>query len=68
MFFFLINVFLGQFLCIFGEKTYLCTQISNKMALDQAIFRRGELLLGNEVMDRIAQKRVIIFGVGGVGS
>ncbi|MBO6013673.1 MAG: tRNA threonylcarbamoyladenosine dehydratase [Bacteroidales bacterium] len=38
------------------------------MALDQAIFRRGELLLGNEVMDRIAQKRVIIFGVGGVGS
>jgi tRNA A37 threonylcarbamoyladenosine dehydratase len=68
MYFFLINVFLGQFLCIFGEKTYLCTQISNKMALDQAIFRRGELLLGNEVMDRIAQKRVIIFGVGGVGS
>ena len=68
MYFFLINVFFGQFLCIFGEKTYLCTQISNKMALDQAIFRRGELLLGNEVMDRIAQKRVIIFGVGGVGS
>ena len=33
-----------------------------------AIFRRSELLLGNEVMERIAQKRVIIFGVGGVGS
>ena len=34
----------------------------------RAIFRRSELLLGNEAMDRIAQKRVIIFGVGGVGS
>ena len=39
-----------------------------KMALDQAIFRRTELLLGSEAMDRIASKRVIIFGVGGVGS
>ena len=38
------------------------------MAMQDAIFRRSELLLGNEVMDRIAQKRVIIFGVGGVGS
>ena len=34
----------------------------------QVIFRRNELLLGNEVMERIARKRVIIFGVGGVGS
>ena len=38
------------------------------MAIDSAIFRRNELLLGNEAMERIAQKRVIIFGVGGVGS
>lgn len=38
------------------------------MATDDAIFRRSELLLGNESMERIAQKRVIIFGVGGVGS
>ena len=38
------------------------------MASEQAIFRRSELLLGNEAMERIAQKRVIIFGVGGVGS
>ena len=36
--------------------------------MQEAIFRRSELLLGNEVMERIAQKRVIIFGVGGVGS
>ena len=38
------------------------------MAIQDAIFRRSELLLGNETMERIAQKRVIIFGVGGVGS
>lgn len=38
------------------------------MAIQDAIFRRSELLLGNETMKRIAQKRVIIFGVGGVGS
>ena len=40
----------------------------NDMATDDAIFRRSELLLGHEAMERIAQKRVIIFGVGGVGS
>jgi len=38
------------------------------MAIEQAIFRRLELLLGDEAISRIAQKRVIIFGVGGVGS
>ena len=38
------------------------------MAIEQAIFRRAELLLGDEAMSRIAEKRVIIFGVGGVGS
>ena len=38
------------------------------MALEQAIFRRTELLLGDELMKCITQKRVIIFGVGGVGS
>ena len=38
------------------------------MGLEQAIFRRSELLLGDEAMERIARKRVIIFGVGGVGS
>ena len=38
------------------------------MAIEQAIFRRVELLLGDAAMSRIAEKRVIIFGVGGVGS
>ena len=40
----------------------------NKMAIQDAIFRRSELLLGDERLGLIAQKRVIIFGVGGVGS
>ena len=34
----------------------------------QGIFKRTELLLGDTVMNRLATKRVIIFGVGGVGS
>ena len=38
------------------------------MAIEQAIFRRTELLLGDEAMKEISSKRVIIFGVGGVGS
>ena len=38
------------------------------MVMQDNIFRRSELLLGEEAMERIAQKRVIIFGVGGVGS
>ena len=42
--------------------------LNKQMALDQAIFRRSELLLGDEAMCRIGEKRVIIFGVGGVGS
>ena len=38
------------------------------MANEQEIFQRAGLLLGDEGMQRIADKRVIIFGVGGVGS
>jgi tRNA A37 threonylcarbamoyladenosine dehydratase len=34
----------------------------------KGLFNRTELLLGKEVMERIRSKRVIIFGVGGVGS
>ena len=32
------------------------------------IFNRAELLLGSETMERLAATRVILFGVGGVGS
>ena len=36
--------------------------------MDNGLFNRTELLLGADVMERIKSKRVIIFGVGGVGS
>ena len=38
------------------------------MGIERGIFKRTELLLGRNVMDVIAEQRVIIFGVGGVGS
>jgi len=36
--------------------------------MTEGLFNRSELLLGAEAMERIRIKRVIIFGVGGVGS
>lgn len=36
--------------------------------IEKAILRRSQLLMGQDVMDRIAEQKVIIFGVGGVGS
>lgn len=38
------------------------------MGIEKGIFKRTELLLGNDIMDVIANTKVIIFGVGGVGS
>ena len=38
------------------------------MTTEQAIFQRTELLLGREALERIGRQRVIVFGVGGVGS
>ncbi|MCQ2091931.1 MAG: tRNA threonylcarbamoyladenosine dehydratase [Fibrobacter sp.] len=38
------------------------------MSANPAIFNRTIRLVGNEAMDVISSKRVIIFGVGGVGS
>jgi len=43
-----------------------CVQI--QMKSEPSIFQRTELLLGQEALQRMASKRVIIFGVGGVGS
>ena len=39
-----------------------------RSTLEKAVFNRTELLLGHEAMERFAEVRVIIFGVGGVGS
>ncbi|MBO4851682.1 MAG: tRNA threonylcarbamoyladenosine dehydratase [Prevotella sp.] len=38
------------------------------MTTDKEIFARSERLLGDEAMQHLAEKRVIVFGVGGVGS
>jgi tRNA A37 threonylcarbamoyladenosine dehydratase len=38
------------------------------MGIEKGIFKRTELLLGDKRMQKIASARVIIFGVGGVGS
>jgi len=38
------------------------------MTIDSDIFQRTELLLGTEALGRLSAQRVIIFGVGGVGS
>lgn len=38
------------------------------MGIEKGIFKRTELLLGNTLMNKIGSQRVIIFGVGGVGS
>jgi tRNA threonylcarbamoyladenosine dehydratase len=38
------------------------------MSIEKGIFQRTELLVGMEKIEVIAQKRVIIFGIGGVGS
>ena len=36
--------------------------------MSSPIYHRTELLLGESAMDKLQAKRVIIFGVGGVGS
>ena len=38
------------------------------MIIEKAIFSRNELLVGREAMDKIHDTRVILFGIGGVGS
>lgn len=38
------------------------------MGIEKGIFNRTELLVGTTIMGSIAAKKVIIFGVGGVGS
>lgn len=38
------------------------------MRTNKGIFQRTELLFGKEKMNEIARKKVIVFGIGGVGS
>lgn len=43
-------------------------QESNKTELEKGILHRSRLLLGDEMMERMRSVKVIIFGIGGVGS
>lgn len=38
------------------------------MGIEQGIFQRTELLFGSEMMKQLSEIKVIIFGIGGVGS
>lgn len=38
------------------------------MSLDSSIFNRTKRLVGDDILEKIFQKRVVVFGVGGVGS
>jgi len=38
------------------------------MGIEKGIFQRTELLVGKSTMEKMREKRVVIFGVGGVGS
>lgn len=38
------------------------------MSLEQGIFQRTELLFGKDLMTKLSSQKVIIFGLGGVGS
>lgn len=38
------------------------------MQEEKGIFKRAELLLGDKSMQKIADKRIVLFGIGGVGS
>ena len=63
--FFLIDQIFWCFFCINAYFFVLLQQIC--MHMDD-FFSRSEALLGAEVMEQLRTKRVILFGVGGVGS
>ena len=46
----------------------ICSSSLTMSTIEKAIYNRTELLLGDDVMQRLAAAKVIIFGVGGVGS
>ncbi len=52
------------------DLLYFCARKSEIgiMGIERGLFNRTELLVGHDVMDKIGEIRIIIFGVGGVGS
>ncbi len=53
---------------IIRQKPLSLSPQNQSMSAQNPIFTRLNLLLGEETMERVLNKRVIIFGVGGVGS
>ncbi len=53
---------------IIRQKPLSLSPQNHSMSAQNPIFNRLNLLLGEETMERVLNKRVIIFGVGGVGS
>ena len=39
----------------------------DRMGIEKGIFQRTQLLLGKSFIEKASEKRVIIFGIGGVG-
>ncbi len=61
---FFYNLIFGKILLQSLQAGYYTTRMANS----KGIFQRTELLLGKERMERVQSKKVIIFGIGGVGS
>jgi len=53
---------------IFLGNIFKQNKFSQVMGIEKGIFQRTELLLGKSFIEKAAAKRVIIFGIGGVGS
>jgi len=47
---------------------YFCAKKKGLRVMEKGIFHRSELLLGKKVMEQLATKKAILFGIGGVGS
>ncbi len=56
----------------FSKNVYLCNPIGQMMSMEQhsdnECFGRTALLAGDEMMQALGRTRVLVFGVGGVGS
>lgn len=59
---------MASFFCMLTFVLSICINHVSIMYQEKDIFGRTELLVGAEAMDKIRKSRVILFGVGGVGS
>ena len=55
-------------MCVIFFSIFAANSRNKSMVSEQDIFQRTELLLGSKIMEKIASAKVIVFGIGGVGS